>query len=161
VTALSGVGRNTFYECFDDFSHALAALRKEEVRRVQRGLVALGATPADDRLERLCGVWAALIAEEPVRALATFGLERGQGGSEFLAAFRDALTLALPLASSQSEALLIHAGACAETSARAIALSMVKAPVSSLSALLGEGAAGVSPSHAGLVLARSIRRLVG
>lgn len=158
VTALSGVGRNTFYECFDDFEHALAALRREEVRRVERGLAALGSS--SDGVERLCGAWTALIAEEPARALATLGLERGQGSSDFLEAFRGELERALPMAATLSDALLIHAAACAETSARAVARSALSAPGSSLAALLGEEG-GLSPSRAGSVLARSIRRLVG
>lgn len=159
VTALSGVGRNTFYECFDDFAHALAAVRRDEVRRVQRGLAQLA--PSSEAVELLCGRWTALIADEPVSALATLGLEQGQGSSELLVAFCGALDRALPAGSPRREALLIHAAACAEISARVVALCRVSAPDSSLAALLGEGAPGQSPSRAGSVLARSIRCLVG
>ncbi len=63
---LAGVGRNTFYEYFDDYAHALEALRAQVVARIAaawRLELASARTPLE-RVRSVCHAWcSALLAE--------------------------------------------------------------------------------------------------
>jgi hypothetical protein len=151
VTLLSGVGRTTFYECFDDFGHALAAVRFEAGQRVRRGL-----SQRSKRLDllELCGVWLRALIDEPMSALVA--LESRSGGEpEVLTLLGDALCRLFPAAKMRSPALM-HALACAHASARAAALVVLNA--SSESPEPAEANAPVE--HAREALARSIHCLL-
>jgi hypothetical protein len=163
VAELSGVGRNTFYECFDDFKHALDAVRRDELCRVQRGIA--GSSEGSVRPEsvtELCRVWLELVALDPLSALVALEPVRGQISSGFLAPFRDALARLLPRAAERRDAALLHAAACAETSARALALALLRSsPAPLLAALVGDDANGSASTEPARILARSVQRLVG
>jgi hypothetical protein len=127
VTGLAGVGRNTFYECFDDFAHALAAVRAYEICRVQRALagqVSSGALRV--RILELCRVWMELIAAGPVTALVALEPEPGRPGSRLRSVFQQALPSQLAPDRRCDDAVLFHAAACAEASARALALELLR-----------------------------------
>lgn len=117
VTALSGVGRTTFYECFDDFEHARKAVIADVGRRVGRALMAAKASD----VTQLCAVWLECLAADPV----TFLVALQSPDSELLAQLRRALQPLFP--ATQGNARWMHALACAEASARATALSVLGA----------------------------------
>jgi hypothetical protein len=156
VTALSGVGRNTFYECFDDFEHALDTARREELQRVRRGLVGSRSfSNEDDAVSRLCRAWLELIAEEPVSALVALEPLRGQRGSALRAVFEDALAR-LCAKSKRNDTWLSHSAACAEASGRAVALALL----GSTEVVSFRDPSGPLLSEAASSLTRSVRRLV-
>src|SRR5262245_25341690 len=55
VVGLAGAGRNTFYECFDDFAHALRAARGEAALRMRAALDASG--DADGSFDAMARAW--------------------------------------------------------------------------------------------------------
>ena len=157
VSALSGVGRNTFYECFDDFEHALGTVRREERQRFRRTLGVLRVEARqehdDDGVALLCRVWLELIAAEPVRALLALEPTRGEQGSMLLTVFREALASLRSAGWAEGEeARLFHAGVCAEASGRALALAML----GSSQAAPGVGEGGAAP-----LLGAAVPGLVG
>lgn len=158
VSALSGVGRNTFYECFDDFQHALDAARKEQFRRVQRALVSLSNSGATDCLAWLCRAWLAVIAEEPVSALVALEPERGQACSALHALFRDGLASCLLNEGPRSDRVVLYAAGCAEISARTLSLALLSASDSATPST--EGSREELLTQAVSDLTGSVRRLV-
>jgi hypothetical protein len=151
VTLLSGVGRTTFYECFDDFEHALSAARAETVQRVRR-VLSQGSKRTD--LLGLCGVWLRAVVHEPLSGMVA--LEAYPGDEpEVLALLGEALSRLFPAAKMQGAALM-HAGACAQASARVAAAAVLKASSQSSGATEADGAV----ARAIEALARSIHCLL-
>ncbi|MFZ5895921.1 MAG: hypothetical protein ACOY0T_33000 [Myxococcota bacterium] len=73
VAELCGVGRSTFYECFDDFEHALVQARAEAVRDLIERFVAKlerSRGASSDRLGRACQAWCEVALEAPLEMLA-------------------------------------------------------------------------------------------
>jgi AcrR family transcriptional regulator len=71
VVALAGVGRNTFYEYFDDVPHARREAESAVLRRVDAKLRAaeqLARTPVE-RFRGLARAWLDAVAAEPAEAL--------------------------------------------------------------------------------------------
>jgi AcrR family transcriptional regulator len=69
VVELAGIGRNTFYEYFDDLDHALVAIKSRALRELAaRVEVALQAarTPLE-RIRALARVWAENLLENPAQ----------------------------------------------------------------------------------------------
>lgn len=162
VTTLSGVGRNTFYECFDDFQHALRGVRLEAVRRVRRaiGVWAEGSAGVD-RASELCRLWLQAIAEEPLSALVALEPQSGDMEPEVITPFREALMQLMPPGVACDDARLMHAGACAGSSARDVALGVLgTAPNSLLSAVTGPGPSNTVPATVIESLDRSVKSLL-
>lgn len=162
VVALSGVGRNTFYECFDDFPHALDAVRANEVRRVGRALASLPfhTMQSEIALFELCRLWLVSIGAEPVTSLVALEAEPGRVTSRLLMTFQTALATCVAPLRARDEPALLHAAACAEASARAMALRL-------LSDSLREGdgwpssRGGALPRETVAALERAVGALVG
>lgn len=69
VVRLAGIGRNTFYESFDDFAHALRAAGAEAQRELRQRLEACCADePLGPRatVERVCATWLRFASEESI-----------------------------------------------------------------------------------------------
>ncbi len=70
VVQLAGIGRNTFYEYFDDLEHALVALKSRALRDLElRVAAALEAarTPLE-RIRALARAWVESLLENPAQA---------------------------------------------------------------------------------------------
>jgi AcrR family transcriptional regulator len=70
VVTLAGVGRNTFYEYFDDFAHALEVVRARAQARAEEACeaqVKLTRTPVE-RLRAISRAWCGVLLEEPDEA---------------------------------------------------------------------------------------------
>jgi AcrR family transcriptional regulator len=69
VVELAGIGRNTFYEYFDDLEHALVAIRRQVLRdfagRVEAAMQ--GARTPLERIRALARVWADNLLENPAQ----------------------------------------------------------------------------------------------
>jgi AcrR family transcriptional regulator len=71
VIALAGVGRNTFYEYFDDFAHALDALGSRALARLElacRTALERARTPIE-RLRAISRAWCSALLEFPDEAV--------------------------------------------------------------------------------------------
>lgn len=162
VVAIAGVGRNTFYECFDDFEHALRTARSEAVKRMRE---ALDSVARDERwADELARVWVATVLEEPLLAFAALRVSAASSLSELGLAF--ASTLALD-AARERDALdasvrlgLELAAASAEACARGLVLTaaaragaLAATPVPALSARAPE----LEPADVARALAASVR----
>jgi AcrR family transcriptional regulator len=89
VARIAGVGRSTFYECFDDFAHALDAATKSAmrevrevlagVRRVARVEGARGATTSE-LLDLLSAQWVRCAFERPAAMLCALASEEAVAG---------------------------------------------------------------------------------
>ncbi|HWA76594.1 MAG TPA: hypothetical protein VG937_29870 [Polyangiaceae bacterium] len=156
MTSLSGVGRTTFYECFDDFGHALSAVRGDVAQRVRRALSLRSEHPD---LAELCSVWLRVASDEPLGMLAALEPQSG-AEPEVLTLFRDAISRWFPVAQTQG-ATLMHAVACAQASARSMAIAALGAP-SQFSGAMGAGGADAgAPGELAIEsLTRSIRCLL-
>src|SRR6187401_1542681 len=79
VVAIAGVGRNTFYECFDDFEHALRSARTDAAKRMNEVLTAVARDSRDagdeQRIDALAHAWVATVLEEPLLALTALQVE--------------------------------------------------------------------------------------
>jgi AcrR family transcriptional regulator len=89
VVAIAGVGRNTFYECFDDFEHALRSARSEGAKRMRVALARL--TRGELWVSELARVWVATVLEEPLLALAALQTSAASTLSELGSVFASAL----------------------------------------------------------------------
>jgi AcrR family transcriptional regulator len=164
VAALSGVGRSTFYECFDDFEHALGATRREELQRFRRGLIGLHEGEArSENVTLLCRAWMELIAARPVNALAALESPRGEQRSPLVSVFAEALVrMGSSLEARELKAALSHAAACAEASGRSLALGLLGSSRVASMSVPGRASAGDDSvvGEAALALARSVWRLL-
>jgi hypothetical protein len=160
VTVLSGVGRTTFYECFDDFAHALAQVRDEVARRMRRALGAWAreASGGHDKTRALCRAWLGVIAEEPVTALVALAPASSEVDSQLMGPIRQALTQLSPAVATRGEMVLVHATACAMASARAVALACLGAQPGTAPSLSRETSR--APESMVQSLAAAIRRLL-
>jgi AcrR family transcriptional regulator len=92
VVAIAGVGRNSFYECFDDFEHALETVREKEARRVTRALaLQLNASDFTERLSGLCWAWIRAIVGEPEAALVALEARATETSAPLFSVFAAAL----------------------------------------------------------------------
>jgi len=91
VVAIAGVGRNTFYECFDDFEHAQRAARSEAAKRMRESLDSVAHD--ERRADELARVWVATVLEEPLLAFAALQISAASSLSELGSAFASALAL--------------------------------------------------------------------
>ncbi|HEX3849916.1 MAG TPA: TetR/AcrR family transcriptional regulator [Polyangiaceae bacterium] len=67
VVELAGIGRNTFYEYFDDIDHALAAIKTRALRELAKGLdssVQAARTPLE-RIRALARAWSENLFSDP------------------------------------------------------------------------------------------------
>jgi len=70
VVEAAGIGRNTFYEYFDDLEHALLAIRNRALNEFSASVVTaleVARTPLE-RVRALARVWAENLLENPARA---------------------------------------------------------------------------------------------
>jgi len=69
VVELAGIGRNTFYEYFDDLEHALVAIKGRALRDVAARVDAAldGARTPLERIRALARVWAENLLENPAQ----------------------------------------------------------------------------------------------
>jgi len=77
VTALAAVGRNTFYEYFDDFQHAVAAVSSRAQARLELGCKAAlerARTPIET-LRAITRAWCAALLEHPDEAIVLLSAE--------------------------------------------------------------------------------------
>jgi len=121
VIELAQVGPNAFYECFDDFEHALGVTRGAWIARVARSLEREedGARVERD-VEQLCSRWLSEVALSPFSALT--GLSSSAGAlSAAGKAFRAALSQCTPAQADGATRALDFATCCAELSARELA----------------------------------------
>ncbi|HEX6275692.1 MAG TPA: hypothetical protein VFZ53_21775 [Polyangiaceae bacterium] len=93
IVELAGVGRNTFYEYFDDVKHALEATETAVLRRIDQALrdaEAMSRTPVE-RWRSLARAWLAFAETEPAPMLLTLRIDsRTEGASSRGAALLDA-----------------------------------------------------------------------
>jgi len=93
IVELAGVGRNTFYEYFDDVKHALEATETAVLRRIEQALrdaEAMSRTPVE-RWRSLARAWLGFAETEPAPMLLTLRIEaRSEGASSRGAALLDA-----------------------------------------------------------------------
>jgi AcrR family transcriptional regulator len=95
VVALAGVGRNTFYEYFDDVPHARREAESAVLRRVDAKLRAaepLARTPVE-RFRGLARAWLDAVAAEPAEVLLVLtpaGMNLSRGAELLRAAFERA-----------------------------------------------------------------------
>lgn len=70
IIQLAGIGRNTFYEYFDDIEHALAVLSARALRdfSTRLELAARGTRTPTERLRALARAWAEHLVETPALA---------------------------------------------------------------------------------------------
>jgi AcrR family transcriptional regulator len=67
VVELAGIGRNTFYEYFDDIDHALAAINARALRELAKGLdssMQAARTPLE-RIRALARAWSEYLFSDP------------------------------------------------------------------------------------------------
>jgi AcrR family transcriptional regulator len=79
----AGVGRNTFYEYFDDVTHALDAAKSLVLRRIEQSLRAaegVSRTPVE-RWRALARAWLAFAEDEPSAMLLALSVERAATSS--------------------------------------------------------------------------------
>jgi AcrR family transcriptional regulator len=93
IVECAGVGRNTFYEYFDDVEHALEATQVAVLRRIEQALrdaEATSRTPVE-RWRSLARAWLAFADAEPAAMLLALRVEaRGEGAVSRGAAVLDA-----------------------------------------------------------------------
>jgi len=140
VARIAGIGRSTFYECFDDYPHALAAavaFAGREVVSVLEGVRqrAVGV----ERLHSLCGEWIRFAVERP--AMLNCALLSDAAAAEFVGvalSCREAVAVARDARQSlrngepsvagprTDEALALGVSACATEVARSVALAALR-----------------------------------
>ena len=122
VIALAGVGRNTFYEYFDDFPHALAAVRARAEARVElecRSHVEQARTTIE-RFRAIGRGWCGALLVSPTEARVLLGAE-GRGPEQplssagrILASAYESAWSASSRSTAQDRALIIAAAAAGE-----------------------------------------------
>ncbi len=129
---LAGVGRNTFYEYFDDYAHALEAVRGHVLAAVTAAWRAevSARRSARERLRGVCIVWWRALLVERDAALVLLCAEPrrpehplSRAGLELAASLDAALAEVPPRASRVDEILIVAAGG------EALALSALQMPV--------------------------------
>jgi hypothetical protein len=162
AVAIAGVGRNTFYECFDDFEHAQRAARTEASKRMRQALdsVARGKQWA----EELSLVWVATVLEEPLLALAALQPRADRSLSELGSVFGDALARGASEERNALDASARFGLALAAASAEACARELVLAAAARASGrrqatqgLLSSATPAVESAEAARVLATTIQ----
>jgi len=161
VIELAQVGPNAFYECFDDFEHALGVTRAAWIARVARALERDGdGAQAERDVEHLCSRWLSEVALSPFSALT--GLSSiGSALSPAGKAFRAALSQLMSDEAELDACSLDFATCCAELSARELAGKLTQAELGGSSS--NEQPAGppkLGNSEVGSELARAVRALL-
>jgi len=137
VARIAGIGRSTFYECFDDYSHAVAAAAQYATREIVAALEGVrGQVVGVGLLDSLCVEWVRFAGERP--ALLLCALMSDAAASQFvgmalkyrqqLVATESDARQSPPRSDSAApsarpdEALALAVSACAIEVARSIAL---------------------------------------
>ncbi|HEV8246339.1 MAG TPA: TetR/AcrR family transcriptional regulator, partial [Polyangiaceae bacterium] len=160
VVELAGVGRNTFYEYFDDYPHALAALRSHTLERMDaawRPALGNAHTPLE-RLRAVCRAWCTemlVSADEAVALLCaearTVSQPLSSAGRELAAAVREARARSDVRVSDDEQNILALAAA-----AEALVLSCLASPNQVNSNAPSEPAALAIGSRAETLLASAV-----
>ncbi len=156
VVRLAGVGRSTFYECFDDFEHAASALQSQRVLRLRRALEAAAPT-----LSAVCRAWLEDACAEPVSTLAVLGGATAHGRSDELLAALVARGFAPPFGGA---ALLRQSAvaACANVAAQHIArIALEASQRGQVAATQRPPGGAITVSVAAAELERTIRGILG
>jgi len=145
VVALAGVGRNTFYEYFDDVPHARREAESAVLRRVDAKLRVAeeqARTPVE-RFRGLARAWLEAVLAEPAEFLLVLmpaGAKASRGAELLRAAFERATSTlhAAGVGGAVDRVRLLAVAATGEAVARALAAELLEK---------GPGASGESPEQ--------------
>jgi AcrR family transcriptional regulator len=121
VVELAGIGRSTFYECFDDYEHALHAVRQVESARLA---VACEAACGEPPIASLAAAWCSSVAADPELFLVALRVDASTDSDSLGSVFSSALRARVASDEVSFRDLSAMVAACAASCARSLALAI-------------------------------------
>jgi hypothetical protein len=141
VVELAGIGRSTFYECFDDYEHALLAVRHVESARLAAACAVASGEPP---IGSLAAAWCSAVAAEPELFLVALRLDASTDSDSLGSVFSSALRARLATDDASLGDLAAMVTACAASCARSLALAIRAIDAGEAAELVSSAAASLT-----------------